>query len=402
MRNDNQSNLILLMIVVQLSFKFKGGVLGFQSPASTLIRTASFRRSISSSSHRSKIHSLLFATTHSNRSRNECLTTVQNPVSKRNIHVGGPTFREFIKQGMWVQHEGTLKQLDLKALSDYQQTEGSTTGTGKAANANANNQASILEESSREENTEEWHCITPMVVAQKKGTKLTSLLDENNATLLEQQLLFVHKPSGFHCVPSRDLSEPSLSASVALLYPGAKPCHRLDRDTSGIVIFGLTADAHRDISTQFEARTTSKTYMALISGHPGPDPDTNTNTDYTDQDQHGTIDMPIGKQKTKEGFNRWAIGGEKPREAVTKWRVDAMFTDVVTGAKLSRVELTPLTGRGHQLRLHMKAIGCPILGDTIHGEDAVATCAPRLCLHAQKVQVDWNGLRLEAESVTPF
>jgi tRNA pseudouridine32 synthase/23S rRNA pseudouridine746 synthase len=226
------------------------------------------------------------------------------------------------------------------------------------------------------------------LVAQK-GIKLTSLLDENEneAALLKQQLLFANKPSGFHCVPSRDLSD-SLSSQVASLYPGAKPCHRLDRDTSGIVIFGLTADAHREISKQFEARTTSKTYMALIAGHPNND--------------HGTINMPIGKQKTKEGFHRWAIGGEKPRESITKWRVDAIFTDADTGAKFSRVELKPLTGRGHQLRLHMKAMGCPILGDTIHGEGGVATCAPRLCLHAQKLQVDWNGLRLEAESVTPF
>jgi tRNA pseudouridine32 synthase/23S rRNA pseudouridine746 synthase len=371
-----------LMIVVQLGFIFKRGVVGFQS-------TASFRfcRPISSTSRRSKIHSLLFGT-HINRSHHEGPPTVQNPVSKRQIHVGGPTFRDFTKQGLWVQHEGTLQQLDLKALSDYQQIEGSPSDLGKAAN---NDNQAALEESSRESNTDEWHGITPLVVAQNGTRKLT----ENEAVLLKQQLLFVHKPSGFHCVPSRDLSEPSLSVQVAEIYPGAKPCHRLDRDTSGIVIFGLTAEAHRDISMQFEARTTSKTYMALIAGHP----DTTNNVDHH---AYGTINMPIGKQKTEEGFNRWAIGGEKPREAVTKWRVDAIFTDAVTGATFSRVELTPLTGRGHQLRLHMKAIGCPILGDTIHGEGAVGTCAPRMCLHAQKVQVDWNGLRLDAESVTPF
>jgi tRNA pseudouridine32 synthase/23S rRNA pseudouridine746 synthase len=380
-----------LMIVVQLGFMFSSGVLGFQSPAaSTLIRTTSFRcyycRPISSSSHRLQIRSSLFAT-HTIRSHHECPPTVQNPVSKRQIQLGGPKFRDFIKQGLWVQHEGTLQQLDLKALSDYQQIEGmdSAIETGdKAANK---------EESNRESNTDEWYGITPsVVVAQKDGTRK---LTETEAALLKQQLLFVHKPSGFHCVPSRDLSEPSLSVQVAEMYPGAKPCHRLDRDTSGIVIFGLTADTHRDISMQFEARTTSKTYMALIAGHP----DT---TNDNDQQYGGTINMPIGKQKTEEGFNRWAIGGEKQREAVTNWRSDSMFTDAVTGAKFSRVILTPLTGRGHQLRLHMKAIGCPILGDTIHGEGEVATCAPRLCLHAQKVQVDWNGLRLEAECVTPF
>lgn len=156
----------------------------------------------------------------------------------------------------------------------------------------------------------------------------------------------------------------------------------------GIVIFGLSADPHREISKQFEARTTSKTYMALIAGHP--------------KEEYGRINKPIGKEKTKEGFHRWTIGGEKPRQAITEWRVDTLFTDADTGAKFSRVELKPLTGRGHQLRLHMKALGCPILGDTIHGEGGVATCSPRLCLHAQKLQVDWNGMRLKAESVTPF
>ena len=114
------------------------------------------------------------------------------------------------------------------------------------------------------------------------------------------------------------------------------------------------------------------------------------------------VELPIGKFQTNEGYNRWVIGGEKPRDAVTTWRVDATFTDADTGATFSRVELEPKTGRGHQLRLHMKAIGHPILGDTLHGEGGVVFCSPRLCLHALKVQVDWNGQRLQAESVAPF
>ena len=139
---------------------------------------------------------------------------------------------------------------------------------------------------------------------------------------------------------------------------------------------------------QFEARTTSKTYIALVAGRPEKD--------------YGIVNLPIGKQKTKEGFNRWVIGGEKPRDSITHWRVDKVFIDAETGAVFTRVKLKPVTGRGHQLRLHMKAIGCPIIGDTIHGEGGVAMCSSRLCLHAQKLQVDWNGLRLQAESVSPF
>jgi len=129
-------------------------------------------------------------------------------------------------------------------------------------------------------------------------------------------------------------------------------------------------------------------YVALVAGRP--------------EGESGTVNLPIGKQKTKEGFNRWTIGGEKPRESITNWTVDKVFSDAETGAVFTRVILKPVSGRGHQLRLHMKAIGCPILGDTIHGEGGIAMCSSRLCLHAQKLEVDWNGLRLEAESVPPF
>jgi tRNA pseudouridine32 synthase/23S rRNA pseudouridine746 synthase len=302
-----------------------------------------------------------------------------------------------MNQGGWVQHQGTLKRLDLQALREYQL--GCPKSDGEAISIDPTtsvyNMDNKDEEGSLEREEEEGYSIAPsFVVTQDDGTTTSTIASplekgEGNLRLLRQQLLFVHKPSGLHCVPSRDLLSDALSSQVATLYPDAKPCHRLDRDTSGIVLFGLTPDAHRSISKQFEARTTSKTYMALIAGHPSS--------------THGTINLPIGKQKMIEGFHRWTIGGEKPRESITQWRVDATFTDADTGATFSRVELMPLTGRGHQLRLHMKAIGCPILGDTIHGEGTgVARAAPRLCLHAQKLQVDWNGWRLEAESIVPF
>lgn len=139
---------------------------------------------------------------------------------------------------------------------------------------------------------------------------------------------------------------------------------------------------------QFAARTTSKMYVALISGRP--------------ENDHGVVNLPIGKRRTEEGFNRWTIGGFKPRESVTEWTVDKVFNDEETGAVFTRIKLKPITGRGHQLRLHMKAIGCPILGDTIHGEGGVALCSSRLCLHAQTLEVDWDGLRLRAQSVPPF
>lgn len=297
--------------------------------------------------------------------------TVLNPLSKRKIQVGGPKYNEFMKQGGWIQYHGTLKQLNFDALCDYQQQ--------RSPQSDDNLEAKIDESLA-----EDWYCILPSIVSQDERV----LLDEDTALHVRNNLLFVNKPSGLNCVPARDPNIDSLSFQVSSLYgENVKPCHRLDRDTSGIVVFGLSPESHRHVSKQFEARTTTKTYVALIAGHP-------------DQD-HGVIDLPIGKMKTEEGFNRWAIGGEKPRRAVTEWNVVERFTNC--GARWSRVNLSPKTGRGHQLRLHMKAMGHPILGDNIHGEGGVISCSPRLCLHAHKLQLNWtHGERIEAESVAPF
>lgn len=349
--------------------------------------------------------------------------TVVNPISKRRIHLGGRIYKEFsilwtkawnqtsfpkshilygvltkhfvsflfhfcagpkytelIEEGGWVQHEGTLQRIDLNMLARYQQDS-------------SFHHEVIIPPFEEDSNTKEnWYCITPAVLgaidASPNIEKTTTMIMEEKLTeKIRGDLLFVNKPSHLNCVPSRSLSD-SLATQVLSSHPGSKPCHRLDRDTSGIVLFGLTKGAHRDVSMQFEARTTSKTYVALVAGRPEKD--------------NGIVNLPIGKRKTKEGFNRWTIGGEKPRESITHWTVDEIFTDTETGAVYTRVNLKPVTGRGHQLRLHMKAIGCPILGDTIHADGGVAMCSSRLCLHAQKLQVDWNGLRLEAESVPPF
>mmetsp|Transcript_406 Transcript_406/g.1033 ORF Transcript_406/g.1033 Transcript_406/m.1033 type:complete len:380 (+) Transcript_406:301-1440(+) len=311
--------------------------------------------------------------------------TLLNPISKRRIHLGGPKYKQLVREGGWVQHRGTLERLDLEMLSHYQQ------------DPSFRDEKAIPTTFPIDSNVDDaWYSITPSVVqgtqlfasAKSKGSTPQQIpIEKKTAEKIRQELLFVNKPSGLLSVPSRSLSD-CLANQVLSSYPGSKPCHRLDRDTSGIVLFGLTHDAHRDISMQFAARTTSKTYVALIAGRPEKD--------------QGVVNLPIGKQRTEEGFNRWTIGGYKPRESVTEWTVDKVFNDEETGASFTRVKLKPITGRGHQLRLHMKAIGCPILGDTIHGEGGVALCSSRLCLHAQTLEVDWDGLRLRAESVPPF
>ena len=294
----------------------------------------------------------------------------------------GPKYTELMKEGGWVQHQGTLQRIDMQMLARYQQDSSSSVRDDITIPG--------FQEYSNTDDTVYYS--TPQIVAAAQGVVSSSNneeapMEERTRKQIEENILFVNKPSQLNCVPSRTSTE-SLATQLRGVHRAAKPCHRLDRDTSGLVVFGLTKAAHRAISMQFEARTTSKTYLALLSGRPPHD--------------QGSVQLPIGKQSTAAGYNRWTIGGDKPREAITQWTVETVYTDPDTGAVITRIHLTPLTGRGHQLRLHMHALGCPILGDTLHGTGGVAMCSPRLCLHAQQLCVDWNGIRLEADSVPPF
>ena len=291
-----------------------------------------------------------------------------------------------------MQHQGTFQRIDLQMLARYQQESSSSVRDDITIPG--------FQEYSNTDDTVYYS--TPQVVAAAvqggvsssnneeattTATVLPVTMEEQTRKQIEENILFVNKPSQLNCVPSRTSTE-SLATQLRGVHPAAKPCHRLDRDTSGLVVFGLTKAAHRAISMQFEARTTSKTYLALLSGRPPHD--------------QGTVTLPIGKQATAAGYHRWTIGGDQPRAAITQWTVETVSTDPDTGAVITRIRLTPRTGRGHQLRLHMHALGCPILGDTLHGTGGVAMCSPRLCLHAQQLCVDWNGIRLVADSVPPF
>ena len=180
-----------------------------------------------------------------------------------------------------------------------------------------------------------------------------------------------------------------------------RPCHRLDHDTSGVVVMALTPHAQRCGQMAFEGRRTDKTYVALVAGHV--------------VDDEGAVEYAIGKVPDESGeYNRWACdcdvasGGDGEqvehlqfiegslRAARTEWRVCARLEGEAEspspsaaggGAKYTRVELKLVTGRGHQLRLHMAAIGHPILGDELHAPREVADAAPRLCLHAETLRM---------------
>jgi tRNA pseudouridine32 synthase/23S rRNA pseudouridine746 synthase len=172
------------------------------------------------------------------------------------------------------------------------------------------------------------------------------------------------KPSGHLAVPGRGPDkQDSLSSRVQARYPDALIVHRLDMSTSGLMVMALTPTAQRTLSKAFAAREVHKRYIAVVAGLLEPPPDA-----------WGMIDLPIvvdWPNRPRRVVDR--VAG-KPSQ--TRWRV----LGYENGA--TRVELEPLTGRTHQLRVHMQALGHPILGDALYGS---GQAAQRLLLHAQSL-----------------
>jgi len=176
----------------------------------------------------------------------------------------------------------------------------------------------------------------------------------------DPRLLVLDKPSGLLAVPGRGPHlQDCLAARVRLDIPTALVVHRLDRDTSGLMLMALDADAQRHLGRQFEARTVRKTYACVVAGVPAAD--------------EGLVDLPIGRDAARPP--RYRIDHDHGRPSQTRWRV------IDRGAGIARLEVEPLTGRSHQIRLHLATLGHPILGDPLYGADS-APPAPRLLLHA--------------------
>jgi tRNA pseudouridine32 synthase / 23S rRNA pseudouridine746 synthase len=180
----------------------------------------------------------------------------------------------------------------------------------------------------------------------------------------DQHLLLVDKPSGLLSVPGKgEHLADCLITRAQRIFPEALLVHRLDRDTSGIMVFALTRHAQRALSLQFEERRTKKVYVARLWGELTP--------------KTGTVDLPL----TVDWPNRplQHVNHETGRPAVTDWRV-VRHEDGTT-----RVRLMPKTGRSHQLRVHMMELGHPILGDPFYAKGP-ARDFPRLMLHAESLR----------------
>jgi tRNA pseudouridine32 synthase/23S rRNA pseudouridine746 synthase len=198
----------------------------------------------------------------------------------------------------------------------------------------------------------------------------------------DHEIIVVNKPSGLLSVPGKgpDLAD-CLLARIVEAFPTALLVHRLDRDTSGVMVFALSPHAQRHLGLQFERRQVQKSYVARVAGRLEPG--------------QGTVDLPLIVDWPNRP--RQMVCHETGRPAQTDWRV------LRAGDEESRVRLSPKTGRSHQLRVHMLALGHPILGDPFYATGA-ARDHPRLMLHSEELRLrhpdGGRGMRFRAPA--PF
>jgi tRNA pseudouridine32 synthase/23S rRNA pseudouridine746 synthase len=200
---------------------------------------------------------------------------------------------------------------------------------------------------------------------------------------LDERLIVLDKPTGLLSVPGIGPEKADcLAARVAAEHTGARIVHRLDRDTSGVIVMALDPEAHRALSVQFQDRLVAKRYVAVAWG-------------VVDDDE-GVIDLPI--RKDFDDPPRQIVDHERGRPSLTRWRV------LERGADRTRLELAPETGRSHQLRLHLKEIGHPILGDDLYAPPEVLAMADRLLLHAESLTIvhPSTAERMTFEARCPF
>jgi tRNA pseudouridine32 synthase/23S rRNA pseudouridine746 synthase len=351
---------------------------------------------------------------------------VRNPQTKRMIQIKDlnttSTWRDLVwKEGGYVAHGGELVTIDRRCLVQWQHARNFDDSA-----------ADYTQHSSLKTWVDTWFPIDDIQLDCSSDSPKDPLINQLPKL---NELLFVHKPTRMLTLPGIDQEDCLANQVIDWLRSSPegrhrlrkskltsksqttskkqrkqqvdfvpRPCHRLDYDTSGVVVIALTRDALQKASKQFEDRVTEKIYVGLVAGHVQLDA--------------GTVDIPIGKVKSDKGHNEFTyLGshrGKSPsdfvdgslRDALTDYKVSKRFSlpfGDSSMATFTRIELNPRTGRGHQLRLHMEALEHPMLGDELHG---LASAAPRLCLHAEKLQlkvaIENKCCVVAAVSLAPF
>ena len=197
----------------------------------------------------------------------------------------------------------------------------------------------------------------------------------------DSALLVLAKPAGLLCVPGRGADKQDcLSARVQQQWPDALVVHRLDMATSGLVLMARSPAVQRLLGQAFAERTVEKRYQATVQGcmalptAPMAAPDTDS-----PWNGWGDITLPISADWERRPLR--VVDAQHGKPSHTRWRV--LRTD--TAAQTTRLELAPVTGRTHLLRVHLAAVGHPILGDALYADAAVQARAPRLLLHATRL-----------------
>lgn len=198
----------------------------------------------------------------------------------------------------------------------------------------------------------------------------------------DDDIVVLDKPSGLLTVPGKDPAlADSLETRVQAKWPTSKVVHRLDKDTSGILLMALNKKALGHLGSQFEHRKTEKNYVARVWGEMAED--------------SGEVDLPLATDW--ENKPRQRVDHERGRASRTTWEV------VTREQGVTRVKLVPHTGRTHQLRVHMLALGHPILGDQFYATGEALAAADRLQLHAEMLAFTHpDGTPMRFISPAPF
>jgi tRNA pseudouridine32 synthase/23S rRNA pseudouridine746 synthase len=190
----------------------------------------------------------------------------------------------------------------------------------------------------------------------------------------DESLLVANKPAGLLSVPGRGLDKAdSLTARIQKEFPDARSVHRLDMSTSGLMVFARGADMHQRLSCLFRERAVRKFYIAIVAGRI--------------ENNAGEVDLPLASDWPNRPRQKADFTIGKP--SLTRYRLLENMKYPAShhgepGLSASRIELEPVTGRTHQLRVHMAAIGHPVLGDELYGGNVVSS-AKRLLLHAREL-----------------
>lgn len=205
-------------------------------------------------------------------------------------------------------------------------------------------------------------------------------------------LLVLAKPAGLLAVPGKgEDKQDCLSSRVQARYPDALVVHRLDMATSGLMLMARSISIQRALGALFERREIHKRYVAVVDGRP-------TATPGAGPGGWSLIDLPIVVDWPRRPLR--IIDAERGKASQTRWRAVAFDAP----SQSTRVELEPLTGRSHQLRVHLQALGHPILGDRLYAPEDVQARAPRLLLHACALGFvhPVSGMALQFDSPAPF